>query len=440
MLREASFAGPMVRSGAGGGFERRGMNKSVGTVGYQVMLAALLSINFGIVFFDRNASNFLMPLIQPDLHLNNTQVGLLAAALSLTWAIAAFGIGLVSDKTGSRKGLLVLATLAFSVCSFLTGIAASFAMMLGARLLMGVAEGGIMPISHSMIATEVDPRHRGLAMGVTQNFGSNLLGSFVAPVLLVAFAQHFGWRHAFFLAGAPGLLTALLIWRFVKEAPVAAAAAESGVRESGSIRAALSERNVVICAVMGVLLVSYLVLCWAFMPLYLTQVRHYDAQTMSWLMGTLGISATIGAFAISSLSDRLGRRPLLIIMPIVAVILPLGAMFYEGSVWGLAAIFFVGWGVNGVFPLFMGTVPSESVSPRYMATALGICMGTGEILGGVLAPSLAGTVADRVGLQAPLWMMFGVTVAGALCAFGLRETAPRVLARRATGEKLQVST
>ena len=420
----------MVRSGA--------MNKSVGTPGYQVMLAALLSINFGIVFFDRNASNFLMPLIQPDLRLNNTQVGVLAAALSLTWAIAAFGIGLVSDKTGSRKGLLVLATLAFCGCSFLTGLASSFVMMLGARLLMGAAEGGIMPISHSMIATEVEPRHRGLAMGVTQNFGSNLLGSFVAPVLLVAFAGLYGWRHAFFLAGAPGLLTALLIWRFVKEAPVTT----SDASEKGSLRGALAERNVVICAVMGVLLVAYLVLCWAFMPLYLTQVRKYDPNTMSWLMGTLGISATLGAFAISALSDRLGRRPLLIIMPLIAVILPLGAMYYEGSVWGLAAIFFVGWGVNGIFPLFMGTVPSESVSPRHMATALGICMGTGEILGGVLAPSLAGSIADRVGLQAPLWMMFGTTVAGALLAFGLRETAPRVLAtavqRRKSHEAPQV--
>jgi ACS family hexuronate transporter-like MFS transporter len=279
-------------------------------------------------------------------------------------------------------------------------------------------------------------------MGVTQNFGSNLLGSFVAPVLLVAFAGLYGWRHAFFLAGAPGLLTALLIWRFVKEAPVASTPDKSDAREKGSLREALAERNVVICAVQGVLLVSYLVLCWTFMPLYLTQVRHYDASTMGWLMGTLGISATIGAFAISALSDRVGRRPLLIIMPLVAVILPLGAMYYEGSVWGLAAIFFVGWGVNGIFPLFMGTVPSESVSPRHMATALGICMGTGEILGGVLAPSLAGSVADRVGLQAPLWMMLGVTVAGALLAFGLRETAPRVLAtgvqRRKSHEAPQV--
>jgi predicted MFS family arabinose efflux permease len=406
------------------------MSKSVGGAGYQVGLAALLSINFGIVFFDRNASNFLMPFIQPDLHLSNKEVGMLAGALSLTWAIAAFGIGLVSDKTGSRKGLLILATLAFSVCSFLTGVAASFATMLGARLLMGVAEGGIMPISQSLIASEVEPRHRGLAMGVTQNFGSNLFGSFFAPVLLVAFATTFGWRHAFFLAGAPGLLTALLMWLYVREAPVPPVPAESGTARANSLWAVLSERNVMLCAIIGVLLVSYLVLCWAFMPLYLTKVRHYDNQTMGWLMGTLGISATIGAFVISALSDRLGRRPLLIVMPLIAVILPLGAMYFEGSAWVLAAIFFVGWGVNGVFPLFMATVPSESVAPHHVATALGICMGTGEILGGVLAPSYAGSVADVVGLQAPLWMMLGVAVAAALLALGLKETAPGVLARR----------
>ncbi|HVW67358.1 MAG TPA: MFS transporter [Steroidobacteraceae bacterium] len=410
------------------------MNATTGSAGYQVMLATLLSLNFGIVFFDRNAANFLMPFIQPDLGLNNTQVGLLASALSLTWALAAFGIGVVSDKTGSRKGLLILATLAFSVCSFLTGIASGFALMLAARLLMGVAEGGIMPISQALIALEVEPRHRGLAMGVTQNFGSNLLGSFVAPVALAAFAGAFGWRHAFFLAGLPGLVTAVLIWFLVRDAaPHGSAASRAAGLQAGTLREALAERNVLICAGMGALLVSYLVVCWAFMPLYLTQVRKYDPQTASWLMGTLGISATVGAFVISSLSDRWGRKPLLIAMPLIAVILPLGALYFDGSVWGLAAIFFVGWGVNGVFPLFMATVPSESVAPHHLAAALGICMGTGEILGGVLAPSLAGNLADRTGLQAPLWVMLAVAVAGALLALGLRETAPRVLARRGGG-------
>jgi ACS family hexuronate transporter-like MFS transporter len=396
---------------------------------YQTILVALLSINFGIVFFDRNALNFLMPFVQPELRLNNTQVGILASGLSLTWALAAFGIGFLSDKTGSRKGLLVLATLCFSVCSFLSGIASAFLMLLGARLLMGVSEGGIMPISQSLIATEVSPERRGLAMGVTQNFGSNLLGSFAAPVLLVAFATAWGWRHAFFLAGAPGLVAAALMAWLVHD-PKAGWQEAGPERAKLTLREAFAERNILICASMGVLLVSYLVICWAFMPLYLTRVRGYDPDTMGWLMAVLGISATVGSFVVSGISDRIGRKPVMVFMPFLGVILPIGALYFHGSVWILAVIFFFGWGLNGIFPLFMATVPSESVDPQHTATVLGLCMGTGEVLGGVLSPSIAGYAADQSGLQAPLWIMLGLTVAGGFLALGLRETAPRVLALR----------
>ncbi len=398
---------------------------------YQVLLVALLSATFGIVFFDRNALNFLMPFVLRDLRLSNTQIGMLASALSLTWACAAFAIGFISDRTGSRKGVLIVATLFFSACSFLSGIAGSFAVLLASRMLMGVAEGGVMPISQAIIAAEVRPEHRGIAMGVTQNFGSNLLGSFVAPVLLAAFATAYGWRPAFFLAGVPGLVAAALIAWYLRPPPIEPESPVSQGSTGGALlRAALAERNVVLCALMSILLVSYLVVCWAFMPLYLTQVRHFDPKTAGWLMGTLGISATVGSFAISGLSDRIGRRPLMIAMPVIGVILPLGAMYFMGSIGVLAAIFFVGWGLNGIFPLFMATVPSESVDPHLRATVLGLCMGTGEVLGGVLSPSIAGKAADLVGLQAPLWIMLGLCLVSAALALGLRETAPRVLADR----------
>lgn len=395
-------------------------------VGYQIALTALLSLNFGFVLFDRNASNFLMPFIQPDLGLTNTQVGLISGALSLTWSCAALGIGAVSDRTGSRKGLLILATLAFSICSFGSGLATSFAMLVAARLLMGVAEGGIMPISQSLIASDVDPRHRGLAMGVAQGLGSSLLGSFVAPVMLVAFAEAFGWRHAFFLAGVPGLAMALLIAWIVRRPVAAPVARDKRAFSVSEFRQVLRDRNVLLCSIQSVLLVSYLVVCWAFMPLYLTQVRGYDASTMGWLMGSLGISATVASTAIPALSDRIGRRGLMILAPLIAVVLPLGALYFSGPTWMLAGIFVIGWLVTGVFPLFMATVPSESVDPRHIASALGICMGTGELIGGVLSPFVAGLAADRVGLQAPLWIMFALALGGGLVALGLRETAPRL--------------
>jgi len=391
---------------------------------YQVALTGLLSLNFGLVLFDRNALNFLMPFVKPELGLSNTQVGVLSGALSLTWAAAALAVSALVDRYASRKQLLILCTLAFSVCSFASGLATSFALLLATRLLMGLAEGGIMPVSQELIASEVSPRHRGLAMGVTQGFGSSLMGSFVAPVALVTFATALGWREAFYLAGVPGLLLALLLALFVK--PVARPVASPSSERHSSWFDVLKEPNVFRCVVLGVLLVSYLVVCWAFMPLYLTQVRAFDPTTMSWLMGALGISATLASTLIPALSDRVGRRRLMILSALVGTILPLSALFFEGPTWVLGALFFVGWSVTGAFPLFMATVPSESVAPNRIALALGLCMGISEVLGGVLSPILAGFAADRFGLSAPLWLLLALTSMATLVALGLRETAPRL--------------
>lgn len=395
--------------------------------GYQVWVTALLSLNFGILFFDRNALNFLMPFVQPDLQLSNTQVGMFSSALSLTWALSGLLVGRISDKLGSRKPVVVIATIAFCLCSFISGAASSFLMLLGARLLMGAAEGGVMPVSHSMIVAEVAPERRGLAMGVAQNLGSNLLGSGLAPLLLVPVAVAVGWRTGFYLAALPGLVTAALIWFTLREPPVEA---HDDAAPKVTLREAFGHRNVILCALISILLVSYLVVCWAFMPLFLTKARGFDPDTMSWLMATLGISASLGSFAVPAISDVIGRRPVMIFFSFLGVILPLGGLYYEGSAWVLAAIFFFGWGLNGLFPMFMATIPSESVDPRLTATLTGVVMGTGEVLGGVLSPFLAGTLADAYGLAAPLWLMLGCTVLAGFLTLGLIESAPRVVARR----------
>jgi len=401
-----------------------------GSRAYQIGLVALLSINFGIVFFDRNSLNFLMPFVQPELGLTNTMVGILAGAMALTWALAAFGMGRLSDKLNSRKGLLVLATLVFSVCSFLSGLAQSFALLLGARMLMGAAEGGIMPISQVMVSQVVDPRHRGVAMGVTQNFGSNLLGSFVAPVLLVAFAGTLGWRTTFYLAGVPGIITAALMWFYIRNdppAPFEVATVAEPKRTTGEI---FRDRNVMLCALMAIVLVSYFITTLAFLPVYLTSIRGFDPQTMSWTIGALGLSATANAFLTPALSDRIGRKPLMVIAPLLGVLIPLAAMYYDGPALVLALIFAVGWALNGIFPLFMATIPSESVDARHAATAIGLCMGLGEFIGGVLSPALAGVLGDAFGLNAVMWMLMVLCLVGAALATGLRETAPRALAKR----------
>jgi MFS family permease len=416
--------------------------------GYQTLLVFLLSLNFGIVFFDRQALNALMPFVQPDLQLSGTQIGLLASGLSFSWAIAAFFVGKLSDTIGKRKLLLIIATVAFSICSFVSGLATSFLFLFAARLLMGAAEGGVMPISHAMVASEVNPARRGLAQGVAQNLGSNLLGSFAAPVVLVAFATAFSWREAFYLAAVPGLVSAALIWLMLKE-PVPAPALTAAEKDDKlSILNALKVRNMWICVVVGVLMVAHFVITWAFMPIFLVQERGLDESSMSWVVGSLGIAAALYSFLVSGLSDRIGRKPVMVILPFLSVVGPLGVLFLDPGAFDgfgvapfswmaiagygvvLIPIIFVGWAVNGIFPIFMATIPSETFSARHHATVLGLAMGSCEVLGGVFGPTLAGALNDAFGRDTFLWLLMVLAVISGFVAMGLKETAPAALAKR----------
>jgi MFS transporter, ACS family, hexuronate transporter len=430
--------------------DQPGGNWVTNSRGYQILLVFLLSLNFGIVFFDRQALNVLMPFVQPDLQLSNTQIGLLAAGLSFSWAIAAFFVGRLSDTLGKRKILLIIATIGFSLCSFLSGLATSFLFLFAARLLMGAAEGGVMPISHAMVASEVNPERRGLAQGVAQNLGSNLLGSFAAPVVLVAFATMFSWREAFYLAALPGLISAALIWFMLREpkAPPREPKPNLGAGRAVSdyfaeVVRAMKVRNMWISVVVGIMMVAHFVITWAFMPIFLVQVRGMDAYSMSWLVGSLGIAAAIYSFLVSGASDRIGRKPVMVVLPFLSLIGPLGVLLLDPAdftgtgLFGLSnyamvliPIFFIGWMVNGTFPIFMATIPSETFKPIHHATVLGLAMGFCEVLGGVFGPPIAGMLNDAFGMETFLYILMILAVICGFVSMGLRETAPAVLRRR----------
>ena len=394
---------------------------------YQWLLVALLSANFGVVFFDRNVFSYLASFIQPDLNLSNFQIGNIASAFSFSWAIAGLCMGSLVDRFGRRKPMLVAATVAFSLASVLSGFASGFAWLLGARLLMGIAEGGIMPITQTLIAAEVPHGRRGLAQGITQNFGANLLANTLGPLIIVWMAIRFGWRNAFFLAALPGVVMALLIAALVREPTMAAPTSAVG---RGGLAKVLGDRSMLLCIAISTLLVAYLVVFFTFGPLYLIQVRGFDQQHMSWLMSSFGVASMAVAFLVPDSSDRFGRKPVIIVASLLGLALPLGLLFSSGrQLVPLIACIAVGSALSGVFPLAMATIPSEIAGPARTATALSLTMGISEILGGVLAPSAAGKVADLQGLSATLWILVALVAAIVGLAAMLRETAPAVLAR-----------
>jgi predicted MFS family arabinose efflux permease len=394
---------------------------------YQWTLVALLSANFGVVFFDRNVFSYLTPFIQPDLHLSNFQIGKIASAFSFSWALAGLRMASLVDRFGRLKLMLVLTTVGFSLASVLSGFASSFIWLLGARLLMGMAEGGIMPITQTLIAAEVPHERRGLAQGITQNFGANLLANTLGPLIIVGMAVHFGWRNAFFLAALPGIVMAFLIATLVREPT----AAPSSAVVRGSFAALLRDRSMLLCIAISTLLVAYLMVLFTFTPLYLIRIRGFDVRHMSWIMSSFGVASMAVAFLVPGASDRFGRKPVILTASLMGLVLPLGLLFIHGAqIAPLIACIAVGSALSGVFPLAMATIPSEVVGAARTATALSLTMGISEIVGGVLAPSAAGIVADLEGLGATLWILVGIIVAIIVLAALLSETAPAVLERR----------
>jgi MFS family permease len=392
----------------------------------------ILAVSFGFAFFDRNAVNYLAPFIVRELGLSNTQVGLLGSVLSLSWAFSGYAIGRWSDAVGARKPFLVVILLIFSVCSILSGLAPSYAMLLAARLVMGIAEGPMLPICLAIMTAESSPARLGLNVGIVQSVLASLLGASIAPLVLVQLAEWFNWRVAFFLAGIPGILCALAVLRWVREPQIAPVTVERGIdtESHGAHFVILRERNIWLCSSIACLMVSWLMLHQNFLPLFLTTVRGLSNQQMSQVLSVLGICAAIVGFAGAAVSDRVGRRPVITGVCLLSLITPLAALYFHGPTPMLAAIMFVGWIGTAAFAIFMGVIPSETIPARHAATAMGLVMCAGEVVGGFVAPLVGGWAADRTTLAAPIQIGAACALGAVILSLFLRETAPVKIAAK----------
>jgi ACS family hexuronate transporter-like MFS transporter len=397
---------------------------------YENLVVLLMGSAFGFVFFDRLALNFLAPFLVPELHLNNTELGALAGGLALTWAIAGYAVGTLSDYFQNRKTLLVCAIVIFSLCSVGSGLANSFLTLLAARLVMGFAEGPVLPIAQSIMAAESSEHRRGFNMGVLQNFFSALLSNFAAPLLLVAIAQIYGWRSAFYIAAVPGFVVAALIVAFIREpssgaVPISTASARNTI----PLSTMLKHRNIWVCAIVSCLMVSWLLIQITFLPIYLVQVRGLSPSAMSVAVAATGIATVASSIIVPALSDRFGRRPILILSGFVGVIAPVAIVMFDGPLPLLVLFMGLGHLAVGSFSLFMATVPSETIPPTHVATALGFIMGVGELAGGFAGPALAGIASDVFGPSSSMWIAATLCICAGLLCLMLDETAPRVLER-----------
>jgi len=409
------------------------MTQRRGIFTYENGLLLLLGISFGVAFFDRQAAGILVPYITKDLHLTYTQVALIGSALSMSWALGAYVIARWSDSVGVRKPFLLAFLIIFSACSFISGLATSYPVLLLSRMIMGAVEGPFLPVCLVIMAVESSRHRRGVNAGIMQNFFAALLGQTLAPLVLTMIADEYGWRSAFYIAGIPGLVCAVAVFLWVREPPKEPQAALHAQVGDGGAKMGLFDmlrvRNVFVCCLISMFMVAWMVVGWSFLPKFFTEVRGYGGAEMGRLLSVLGYASALSGFGAPLLSDRIGRKPVMIAFCLLAALTPLAAMYFQGSSTTLGALLFIGWLASGTFPLFMGVIPGESMPAKYAATAMGLVVCVGEVVGGSGINALAGVVADATNSlpNAVLVQAACGAIGCVLCLF-LVETAPaRVL-------------
>ncbi len=395
---------------------------------YENTLIAILFFTWGTVFLDRMSQMYLAPYFAPEFHLNPQQIGTLASVLAITWAASTFLFGAVSDRVG-RKVVLVPAVFAFSLLSCLSATAHSFHQLLFLRALMGFAEGPTWSTITALIEESSPTSRRGRNIGLVVSAAA-LIGLAAAPVLTTQVAARWGWRPAFLIAGLPGLLAGVLIWKFVDEPETGASRPKPSWVEYALI---LRYRNVWLCCIGAAGFMSWLFALNVFAPLYITEVAHQPATVAGFLLGASGLGSFFLGFLLPSLSDRVGRKPVLLLMAMMSAVVPLSFLcpvLFRYSLL-LAAIVFISNTGQGMASLLMVLVPTESVPTEFRATSIGLVTMVGEIMGATTAPVLAGTLAESYGLSLTMWLAAAGSAIVFVIALFLRETAARSSSIRA---------
>ncbi|MEH7252375.1 MFS transporter [Neobacillus niacini] len=392
---------------------------------YENKLVTIFFFSIGFVFFDRLALNYLVPFIQKDFALTNTQIGLLGSALAITWAISGPLGGYLSDRVKNQKLVLAFFIFAFSLVSLLQGLAGSFAMLFILRLIMGVLEGPVTPITQGMLAVESSEKRRGFNVGFTMNTGNAIFGSFLAPLILVGLANAFDWRTSFYLTIIPGLILSFFIMKTLRNPQKEAISAKSSTASSEkvSFREVMKHRNIWLSIVTFSFFMIYVMAFQIFGPVYLVNAKQFSTGTMSIVMAAFGAGFAIFGVLVPAISDRIGRKPTSLIFGVLSIFTPL-AVVYLDSVGLIVALVFLFSSGMGVGALLMSVIPTESVPLKYAGVTVGLTIGIGELFGGVLNPILSGIAADAFGLTAPLLISSAAALFCFIFSLFFQETAP----------------
>jgi len=352
-------------------------------------------------YFDRFILSAVLPSVQRDLQLNDGDAGRLATAFMLGYFITSPFFGYFGDRS-SRKWLIALGIFVWSLGTVLTGFAQTFAVLVGFRVLVGVGEASYATISPSYISDTFGQERRNNALTIF--YVAIPVGAALGGIIGGWIAAHWGWRHAFIWAGAPGLLLALLLLPFAEPERGAADGGQPLGKPGIADLLKLFRLPEYLLVVGGY--VAYTFALGAFGhwgPTFLHRVHGLAEESASTFFGAVlvvaGILGTfVGGFAATAWRKRnpAAYAWVLGLSVIVAVPLAFGAFWFHERFSSMACL------AGAMFLLFLGTGPVntlilETVPVNLRASAMAMSIFMIHAFGDIWSPEIVGRLSDAWG-------------------------------------------
>lgn len=374
-------------------------------------------------FLDRQVVNILAEPIKRDLHLNDTQIGLMTGlAFAVFYTVLGLPIARYSDRIKTNRVRLISICLTiWSGMTALSGLATSYLQILGARIGVGAGEAGGTPAAHSLISDTYPVERRPAALAF---FGLGLpLGTLLGMGLGGGFAELFGWRQAFLLLGLPGLLLALVVWLVIPEPRktfIDRGLATGHAREAPPLTSVLAEVFksrafvLLVCAMTTGSFLSYGKGVWQ--AIFFMRSHGLSPGVVGPVLGLIGgIGTGFGAWAGGMLASKYGavNRQHILTAPAVGMLisLPLSMTAYMIPDWRIAAVLLLAAAIaSGLTygPTF--TCVQGLVRPTSRGQATAIFLLIQNVIGLGFGPLLFGMLSDAVtpwaGTESVRWVLY----------------------------------
>lgn len=370
--------------------------KSPSNLSTWYVLAVLFLINT-VNFFDRLIIGAVGEPIRKEFLLSDTSLGLLSTAFTLLYAFVGIPFGRLAD-TVSRKRILSAGVFAWSILTAASGIAQSYWQIFLLRLGVGVGEASCAPAAASLISDLFPAEKRARAMSI---FMLGLpVGIALSFFISGTVARDYGWRYAFLVAGAPGLLLAVLAL-FIKEPPRTEPQKADPVKSP--FRKILRSRTMCWLIVSGAIHNFSLYALSSFMTPYLMRYHGLDIRDANIIaMLVNGVFTLPGLLLGGLVGDLAGKfrhnGGLLVVAVATLLSIPLfvTAIFAEA---GNTTLFLLTMGGAFALMYFYYSITYATIAnitePKLRGTAMSVYFMAMYLLGGALGPYVVGMVSDH---------------------------------------------